>query len=86
VYFDEVLGGHKRFEVRKNDRNYQVGDEYCLREWVPPIARCMTGILGQDRSHYTGRRMHVVITYVLNDVPGIEHGYCVWGFRPLQMP
>ncbi len=25
-YFDEVKGGNKNFEIRKNDRGYQIGD------------------------------------------------------------
>ncbi len=25
-FFDDVASGHKNFELRKNDRHYQVGD------------------------------------------------------------
>jgi ASC-1-like (ASCH) protein len=32
-YFDAVVNGRKRFEIRKNDRDYQVGDLLILNEW-----------------------------------------------------
>jgi ASC-1-like (ASCH) protein len=31
-YYAHIQEGKKRFEVRKNDRDYQVGDELLLRE------------------------------------------------------
>ncbi|EJL6428072.1 DUF3850 domain-containing protein [Vibrio cholerae] len=47
-YFELQLSGAKRFEVRCNDRNYQVGDILNLNEW--------------DGENYTGRSITVVIT------------------------
>jgi len=32
-YFEEVFMGHKTFEIRKNDRNFQKGDTLILKEW-----------------------------------------------------
>lgn len=32
-YFGEVKSGKKNFEIRKNDRNFQVGDVLELRRW-----------------------------------------------------
>lgn len=34
-YFEEVLSGRKRAELRLNDRDYKKGDIYDLREWNP---------------------------------------------------
>lgn len=31
-YFTDILKGIKKFEIRKNDRNYQVGDYLILKE------------------------------------------------------
>ena len=69
-YFRALAHG-KRFEVRKNDRNFQVGDELLLREYAP----------GPDE--YTGQTLTVTVNYILSgDDPmgyafGIRPGFCV---------
>lgn len=40
-YFQETIEGNKPFEIRKNDRHFQVGDVLLLKEW--------------DNIKYTGR-------------------------------
>ncbi|EAA0362612.1 DUF3850 domain-containing protein [Listeria monocytogenes] len=32
-YFWDIAEGRKTFEIRKNDRDFQVGDILILREW-----------------------------------------------------
>lgn len=71
-YFGPVFDGSKTFEIRKNDRGFQVGDELWLREWE----------VGPDRLGHTGRECWRIITYVL----GGDHwllfpGYVVLGLR-----
>ena len=34
-FFEPVLQGHKRFELRRNDRDFQEGDHLVLREYEP---------------------------------------------------
>lgn len=68
-YFDRVLNDQKAFEVRINDRDFQVGDKVQLRE-----------IEGVDAG-YTGNEIIVKITYLLQNIDGIINGYCVFGFE-----
>ena len=78
--FAAVLSGAKTYEVRRADREYAVGDEALLREWVPPMA----GVTLEGR--YTGRELLVRITHLtpagawrlLSDV-------CVWGFERVDV-
>lgn len=50
-YFEKVISGEKTFEIRKNDRNFAVGDVLALNEW--------------DKE-YTGRSCLVYIDYILS--------------------
>mgnify|MGYP002763182630 FL=1 len=69
-YFKAVKAGKKKFELRKNDRDYKVGDEIHLEEWEP---------IGE----YTGRDIVKEITYVLKNCEefGLKNGYCIIGWR-----
>lgn len=53
AFFHRVLSGAKRFEVRRNDRGYKIGDGMLLREWFEPN--------GVDLGHYSGREVRVII-------------------------
>jgi len=67
-YFYDVLSSRKRFEIRKNDRNFKVGDTVKLREFKDGI--------------YTGNYINARITYVfLGGQYGLEEGYCIFSFR-----
>lgn len=63
-FFQAIEDGIKTFEIRKNDRNYQVGDTLRLREYAP----------GPDE--YTGRERRELVVYMLNgdDVMGFAFG------------
>lgn len=65
-YYHDVISGKKLFEVRYNDRNFQVGDTLRLLEWSPA---------DED---YTGEQMDFDVTYILEGGAfGIEDGYVV---------
>ena len=55
-YFQETIEGNKLFEIRKNDRNFQVGDVLLLKEW--------------DNIKYTGREVGAMVRYILDDRVG----------------
>ena len=64
-YFQLVFSGVKKFELRKNDRDFKVGDLLILMEFYP------------DAQSYSGREVRVVVTGVFrlsdfNDVVGIS--------------
>lgn len=70
-YFGRVLNGEKRFEVRKNDRDYQTGDYASLNEYDNE----------EFIDGYSGNQIDIQITYVLNGGQfGIKNGWCVFGF------
>jgi ASC-1-like (ASCH) protein len=50
-YFGSVLAGFKTFEIRFNDRDYQVGDILVLKEW------------DWFSESFTGREVEKKITY-----------------------
>lgn len=65
-YYGEVHRLNKRFEVRKNDRDFKVGDTLILEEWNP------------QTESYTGREFECKVTYILHGGQfGIESGYVV---------
>jgi hypothetical protein len=62
----------KRYEVRKNDRDFQIGDELLLKEW-------------EQLGYYTGREIVVIVTYITRAGQfGIPEGLCVLGIRPFN--
>ena len=74
-YYLPVKEGIKNFELRKNDRDYQVGDTLILCE--------ATGVpVGDNTEGYTGRYVRKRIKYILKDCPeyGLIDGYCILGF------
>ncbi len=61
-FFAPVLEGVKRFEIRKNDRGFCVGDTLLLCEW-------------DKVSGYTGRQIEMEVTYILCGEPFVPAGY-----------
>ncbi len=74
-YFKAVNLGVKMFEVRKNDRDFKVGDVLILREWLP-TEHC------ESTGQYSGRKIERTIGCFIDGVQfGIKKGYCVLGFQ-----
>lgn len=63
-YYQAIEKGLKKFELRKNDRDYKVGDYIYLEETV--------------NGTYTGRKLPPMeIKYILDGGKfGLEEGYC----------
>ncbi|MBR5782892.1 MAG: DUF3850 domain-containing protein [Clostridia bacterium] len=67
-YFKDVAEGRKGFEVRKNDRDFKVGDFLALNEY--------------DGSKYTGRCCIVRVGYILENHNLLADDHVVLGFDP----
>jgi hypothetical protein len=65
-YFEAVITGEKTFEVRLDDRNFQVGDVLHLREY-------------DNANGYTGRHKFYNVTYILSDTEYVKDGYVILG-------
>ena len=71
-YFQEIVNGNKTFEIRKNDRGFQVGDIVILKEW--------------DNIEYSGREIHAKILYILDDrFVGIAAGYVAFSIKVFEV-
>lgn len=72
-YFMAVARGDKTFEVRKNDRPFEVNDIIALNE------------LDDTREGYSGRTLLLRITYILDNPEYVKEGYVVLGLCPLEV-
>ena len=65
-HFQNVWDGVKTFELRKNDRDYKVGDKLFLREFDPTI------------NEYTGNMVYRDVTHILEGGQfGLQEGYII---------
>lgn len=70
-YFQAVKAGTKNFELRRNDRDFKVGDIINLKEY------------DATKAEYTGREiLNKKIEYILEGDGLVLHkDYCILGFR-----
>lgn len=62
--FVPILRGKKSFDIRKNDRGFEVGDELVLLEWSPEQGS-------------TGRILRRTVRYMMQGVFGLPAEICV---------
>jgi ParB family chromosome partitioning protein len=62
-FFSAVRSGDKRFELRKDDRGFKVGDRLVLREW--------------DDNGYSGEQVCCRIDYILKGYAGLDECYAI---------
>lgn len=70
TYFDKVNSGIKTFEIRKNDRDYQVGDYVHFVE-----------INGEEFENNEKNLFEII--YVLKDIQeyGLDKEYCIFSIK-----
>lgn len=66
-FFEQVYTGLKTFELRKNDRDFRVGEMLQLREYEPTTKQ------------YSGRYVWKKIIYILKDFEGLADGFVILG-------
>jgi hypothetical protein len=86
--FMHVRSGAKRFEVRKNDRDYQQGDLVVLREFVPTknveaLFRAATGIYRNVVLDFTGAVEGPFRIGYVEKGALVPDGYCVFELIPM---
>lgn len=64
-YFNALKLGLKNFEIRKNDRDFQIGDTLRLREY------------DDDEMIYSGEEIEKTVTYIAQGVFGLPDDVCV---------
>lgn len=57
-FFEAVWIGHKPFEIRKDDRDYKVGDALTLREWCPMLKRFLGRVIVAEITYRTTFEQH----------------------------
>jgi hypothetical protein len=70
--FAALWSGHKTFEIRKNDRNFEVGDTLVLLLWDPETETYRPGIVMAE------------INYILSGGFGLEPGYVCMSLTNIQ--
>lgn len=76
-FFQAQEDGKKNFEIRKNDRDYKVGDWLYLREYDPKFKDFF------NDPFYTGRDLLVESTFITDYQQ--KDGYVVLGTKPLKI-
>lgn len=71
-FFKDVKSGIKPFEVRKNDRDYEVGDTLILEEF------------DQNTEKYLGGWVPKLVTYKLDDKRFVKEGYVILGLKDIK--
>ncbi|MDR0462555.1 MAG: DUF3850 domain-containing protein [Christensenellaceae bacterium] len=77
-FYEPVVSGNKTFELRKNDRNFKVGDKLILRPVTDDETRAYINNLP---------KIHAEISYMLSEgvSGGLEKGYCVLAMKNVQI-
>lgn len=69
-YFNEVFNENKTFEIRKNDRDYKVGDILILKEW------------DSKNKVFTGQKVIRVVAHIMKEnYGGLKKGYVILSIK-----
>jgi hypothetical protein len=66
-FYRAICAGVKKFEIRRDDRGFALGDILLLKEW--------------QSFGYTGEEKAVQITYLLRGHEGLSPGFVIMGIE-----
>jgi len=70
--FQAVASGKKAWELRKNDRNYQLGDNLVLNDF--------------DGENYSGKKITAYVTYMfIGGKYGLAEDHCILSLRIIDV-
>jgi hypothetical protein len=76
--FEDVTQGRKHYEVRWDDRGFEVGDSLILREWSP----YSSSLAVRPFDGFTGREAWFEVVHKTEGgMWGLPEGLCVLGIR-----
>lgn len=70
--FKDMKSGIKQFDVRKNDRNFEVGDTLILEEFDP------------DTKTYKPGWIPKLVIYKLDDPRFVKEGFVILGLKDIK--
>lgn len=75
-FFEALVDGTKKFEYRKNDRDFCIGDILYIREYA---------LRRNEQPYYTGRELLFKITFILHGHlwAGLEDDYCIMSIEKI---
>lgn len=73
IQYQAIVDGNKTFELRKNDRDFRVGDVLRLQEWDPGFEQ------------YTGDECFAGVTSLMQHCPefGLKPDFCIMSIRKI---
>lgn len=74
-YCDRIISGQKTFEIRKNDRDYQVGDRLSMYPFVEGLKFSYPGM--------ESRNIEADVIYFTTAYQ--QDGYCVLGIKLIEV-
>lgn len=69
MHFSDVQNGRKLFELRRNDRGFEVGDTLILNEWDP------------ETNQYTGKWVARHVNCIVAKCEGLKDGFVILGIQ-----
>ncbi|WP_460293781.1 DUF3850 domain-containing protein [Clostridium tertium] len=81
-YFNDVKSEKKSFELRKNDRDFEIEDILILKEFNPHEK--YETMKDDVYSNFSGKKALRQIIYILTDIEGLNKDYAILGVEPID--